>query len=238
MDHKFTSGSILTQTFSIFFSNIVAFGTIVVVILSPSLIFQVWFGFESLENPGEFPWQFFVLLLLGLLLTPVATGALTYGVFQSVRGKQASVSDCLSVGFKRLFPVLGVGILSGLITMFGMILCIVPGIIAATILAAALPAAVIERPGVLGALTRSSDLTKDYRWTVFGVVFGLGILQMVAGFAVNLTVAISVHLSLGLNVVTSILFTGLQATAPALIYYHLRKAKESIDVEDIAAVFD
>ena len=38
--------------------------------------------------------------------------------------------------------------------------------------------------------------------------------------------------------VSAILYTGLHATAAALVYYHLRRTKEFIDVEEIAAVFD
>jgi len=238
MDHKFTSGVILSQTFSIFFSNFAAFGLICLLILSPSLVVQAWMGIQQFEDPARMPFLPLLVLMLLSLLTPIATGALSFGVFQQVRGRRAGVAECLSVGFRRLLPVLGVGILAGLITGLGTLLCVVPGIIAATILAAAVPAAVIERPGVTGALSRSADLTKGYRWTVFGVIFGLGVLQFVANMAVGGLGALSVYVLLIGTAVSTIIFTGLQATAPALIYYHLRKAKESIDVEEIAAVFD
>jgi hypothetical protein len=238
MDHKFNSGTILSQTFSVFFSNFAAFGLICLLILSPTLVVQAWMGIQQFNNPTEISFLPFVVLILLGLLTPIATGALSYGVFQQVRGKHASVSDCLTVGFKRLLPVLGVGILAGLIQGLGTLMCLVPGIIAATILAAAVPAAVIERPGVTGALSRSAELTKGYRWTVFGVIFGLAILQFIANMAIGVLATLSLYALLGGTAVSTIIFTGLQATAPTLIYYHLRKAKESIDVEEIAAVFD
>ncbi len=238
MDHKFTSGTILAQTFSVFFGNFAAFGLICTIVLSPSLLAQGWMLYEQWQDPAAMPLAPILISMALAMLTPIATGALTFGVFQHVRGKQASVSDCLTVGLQRLFPVLGVGILAGIATGLGTLLCIVPGLIIATILAAAVPTAVIEKPGVFASLSRSADLTSGYRWTVFGVVFGLGILQFLAQLLVGALVAFSLGALLAATVVSTIIFTGLQATAPALVYYHLRKAKESIDVEEIAAVFD
>ena len=93
-------------------------------------------------------------------------------------------------------------------------------------------------PGVIGALQRSEALTKDYRWTVFGVVFGIGILSGIGMIVIGMVAGFSLAVFLVAIVLGTIIATALQATAPALVYYHLRKAKESIDVEEIAAVFD
>ena len=59
---------------------------------------------------GQNRW-FLLLILLLALLGLVATGAITYGVFQQLRGQRASLRDCLRVGLARLFPVLGVALL-------------------------------------------------------------------------------------------------------------------------------
>ena len=120
----------------------------------------------------------------------------------------------------------------------GMMLLLVPGIIAVTILAAAVPAAVIERPGVARALGRSAELTRGSRWSVFGVIFSIYILSYLAGAAVGFLAPLSVNLYLAGSLLTNVVFTALQATAHTLVYFHLRRAKETFDVEEIAAVFD
>jgi hypothetical protein len=238
MDNKLSSGQVLNETFSIFFANFPAFALISGLVLSPMIALSVW---QNSLPKNASPMLFAAgagVLLLSILLTPVVTGALTYGVFQHVRGKKASVSDCLRTGFKHLFPVLGVSLLTGLLAGIGSLFCVIPGLIIATMLCAAIPAAVIERPGVFASLSRSRSLTEGQRWSVFGVIFIIGLIQLCASMVLLVLARFSADLQLVLRLAITVISTGLQATAPALIYYHLRRIKDSIDVEEIAAVFD
>ncbi|ANM29829.1 hypothetical protein ABI59_09930 [Acidobacteria bacterium Mor1] len=228
------------QTFSVYFANFVPFNLICGVVLAPALILETMAILRENETIGGGDLYSAVASLLQIFLAPLVQASLTYGVFQHIRNKEVTIGDCLGNGLKRMFPVLGVVILVGLATTVGFILCIIPGILASVILACAVPAAVIERPGVFGALTRSQELTDGHRWTVFGVIFGVGIINIVLVFSLGLIAGL-MSLVWGMIIATIfgvIVGTALQATAPTLIYYHLRKAKESIDVEEIAAVFD
>jgi hypothetical protein len=238
VNHRFDIGEVLKQTFSVYFANFSAFVAICTLVLIPSVLTQIWVTLQQIEDPFSVPWGGLLLMALNFLLVPLATAALTYGVFQYVRGRKATIAECLSQGLKRLFPVIGVSFLVGVITVFALLLLVVPGIIAAVVLSAAVPAAVIERPGVTGALSRSAELTKGDRWPVFGVLFLLFVLSFIVGFPVGMLQLVSLPLYLVGAVLIQIVFTGLRATSGTLIYYHLRKAKEAIDVEDIAAVFD
>jgi hypothetical protein len=245
LDHKFTSGSVLSQTFSVFFGNFPAFMVICGLVLAPALVlrgFGLYLGPDEFDTTGTSGALGMMLNFLGILLTiplsPLATGAMTYGVFQHVRGRHASIGDCLGTGLKRLLPVLGVSIIAGIIQMLGTVMCIVPGIIAAVILAAAVPAAVIENPGVFASLRRSESLTEGYRWPVFGVVFGIWVINFVLALFATFLTFVSPLLYIIVTLSLTIVFTGLNAAASALIYYHLRMTKEAIDLEEIAAVFD
>ena len=71
---------------------------------------------------------------------------MTYGVFQYLRGKKAAMGNCLSVGLSRMFPVIGVAILSGLMIFGGLILLVIPGLIFMTMVYVAVPTAIVERP--------------------------------------------------------------------------------------------
>ena len=237
MHDAITSGLLLRQTFSVYLANFISFSLIAALVLSPVLVTS---ALQIAEGTGGMSVLYGALTgILGLLLGPVATAALTYGVFQQVRGKPATLLNCLGTGFRLLPSVLGVSILNGLAIFGGALLCIFPGFIIACTLSAAVPAAVIEREGIMKSLRRSRALTQDHRWSIFGALFTIWLLNalgemLVAGVALRAPMVLHLILRLMLIVV----FSALQATAPALIYYNLRRVKESIDVEEIAAVFD
>ena len=97
----------------------------------------------------------------------------------------------------------------------------------------AVPAAVEERPGALGALRRSAFLTQGQRWPIFGIFLVLGILN----FGVQLGAVLVPVAGPFLYPVSNLLATALVATTSAVIYYRLRSFHESIDVDQIASVF-
>jgi hypothetical protein len=133
-----------------------------------------------------------------------------------------------------------VAFLAGLITGVGFMLIVVPGIIAAVMLWVAIPVAVVERPGVIASLKRSADLTKGFRWTIFGILFAIGlvliVITMILSFALLSAAGFTVY-SIGVWVLQA-LFGAFSATAAAVGYYFLRATKEGVDIADIAKVFD
>lgn len=240
----FESGALLGETFSIYFSNFLPFVMLTVLAFSPVLA-------AALLTPaagGSARFLRVVVQLGSVLCSPLATAALTFGVVQQMRRREASFSDCLRVGLSSLFSVLFVAILQGLAVFAGTLLCVVPGIIAAVMLAVAVPAAVEERRGATHALSRSSRLTDGYRWQVFGVLFVLGLLNIaLALLMIPLMGGLEGAQSMSQNPtptyivmsqLLSLVPTGLSATASAVMYYRLRSLKEGIDVEEIASVFD
>lgn len=236
-------GKILGQTFSIFFGNFPAFMAICAIVLLPALVLQAWQQMDAFNNPMEPNLGLMIVgVLVSFVLQPIATGALTFGVFSAIRERKASITDCLSVGLRRALPVLGVSLVVGILTGLGYMLCLVPGIILMTMWVAAVPAAVVEEIGVGDALRRSSDLTRGHRWIVFGVVLVIALFGLLLGggmaFVIAATLGESVLMIIVLNTVVTLFSSGLQATFPTLIYYHVRASKETIDLDEIAAVFD
>ena len=160
-------------------------------------------------------------------------------MFQDLRGKPASIGDCMSVGFGRMFPVLGVALLAGLAVLGGTLLLVVPGLIIACMLYVAVPVAVVEKPGVTASLSRSAALTKGARWSIFAIVLVIGVLNNVIsrilGGAIEATDAVAVIL---ISVVIALVFNLWGSVAQAVAYYDLRKAKEGVDIEDLVKVFE
>jgi hypothetical protein len=141
--------------------------------------------------------------------------------------------------------MMAVGMPGFLLGEFFSVLFAIPSVLAGLYVyaswCAVTPAIVIERAG-FGALRRSMDLTRNYRWACVGaivvmflcllvVLFGVGIVQLIivsiAGQAVGTVVSV---LTNGLTVGFTGIFT-------ALLYARLREIKEGTSVEQLAEVF-
>ncbi len=146
-----------------------------------------------------------------------------------------------AAGLRRWLPVLGVALLSYVITVIGFVFLVVPGVFLACALAAALPAAAAERPGVFGALSRSFALTKGNRLAV--LVVGLVFLAVTYGVSI-VTVYLLPQLTpfapaLGrtLGYATNVVVGPLAWIAPAVVFHDLRVAKEGRATAELEAVF-
>lgn len=233
----FTVGEVLGETFSIFFSGpvpLVVTAVVLVPLTSISLVLS-----SMLEGNRELAWVVILLgVLNGLIFTPISTGAVTYTVFQRMRGRSPEVGESLRVGLSRLWSVLGVAILQGLAVAFGFLLCVIPGILFALMYSVAVPVAIEERPGVFNSMSRSSDLTDGHRREVFFALAVLFLLSVGLGAAAGAVGRLNKAVEIAVTLVIQVLASGLSATAYTVMYYRLRSVKESLDVDQIASVFD
>ncbi len=246
---EFSAGSVIGRSFAIWLKNLVPFTLLSLIVFSP--LFGYTFVFSSGELTVERIQRYTLIIMpLTMVLGFIATGAMTYGVFQQLRGQPASIGKCLGVGLARMFPILGVGLMMGLALMAGLIALIVPGLIVLAMLWVAVPVAIVERPGVLASLSRSAELTKGHRWSAFGVIFlvllvnwGVGqiVQKIFLGDLHGMTADQIIHalkVFLVANVVQSAILAPLQAVSTAVGYHDLRVAKEGVQIDQLASVFD
>jgi hypothetical protein len=244
MEHgDFRVGDALGKGFSIWIRNLPSFLILAILVYSPILIYTGVFLSGDLDGEQFMTWSY-VIAVLGIPIDLVVTAAVLYGVIQQLRGEHAGIGQSIGVGIKRLLPVIGVGLLSALAVVGGFILLIVPGVILLCMFYVAVPAAVAERPGVMGALKRSRELTSGYKGSIFGILLILGVL----GFVVNKLVQsvflgddatmsdlkTFVWITLGIEIAMS----ALQSTVNAVVYHDLRVAKDGVATEDLARVFE
>jgi len=241
--NEFRVGSVLSRSFSIFFKNFIPFMILQVLVYSPLLVYTFLLVSGDLTLEKLLTWTY-VVVIGSLLLNMVATGAMTFGVFQQLRGRHAGLGQCIVVGIQRMLPVLGVGILAAICVGLGFVALVIPGIIVLCMLWVAVPVAVVERPGVFKSLSRSAELTKDNRLKIFGVLFVLGVLQNIVERVLESGVLgtgpsmSDVKLYLVLVLVTSLALGALSAVATAVGYHDLRASKEGVGVEELARVFE
>jgi len=176
--------------------------------------------------------------LLLFILNNVLAGSMSYGVVQHLRGKRASIGDCLLRGLASFPAVVGAGLLSGLRIFLFSLPLVIPGIIEACRLWVAVPATATERAGPVRAIQRSTGLTAGSRGAIFGVFLVIGLVGMLLHFLeVMLTSSKSYTTYLICFFATSLLVSVWCATSTAVGYFLLRKGKENLDLEDLARLF-
>ncbi|MFL6235955.1 MAG: hypothetical protein ACJ76N_22680, partial [Thermoanaerobaculia bacterium] len=276
--HKLRFGEVLSESFTVYFKNFIPFTILTAMAFSPIFLFGDYMmrRFPVSESPmAAFGVVMLVLLADLLLCVPLSTAMITYGVFQEMRGRSASLGSCLSVGLSSLLPVISVAFLQAVIAgavMLGttFVVSFIIGLLgglagsgarsgspgsaaACSIMLAplillvfifplmfllrffvAVPAAVEEREGAMSAMRRSVFLTEGQRGRILGILAVLGVLNLGVILATSRIPAAGQLVRALLSVVTSSLF----ATTTAVIYYRLRSFHESIDVDQIASVFD
>lgn len=234
----FQIGEALSKTFSVWGSNLLPLVLVTLIVNVPTLFFMR----QELQAVGTKDAQLWSALaqvssgLMGVL----ATGAVTYAVVQQLRGRPCGMGEALSVGAARFFPVIGVALLSMLCILGGLLLLFVPGVIASLMLFVATPVAIIERPGVVASLKRSSELTKGVKLPLFVLLYliigiATGILMYTLGMGIRSAELTTKWVVLG---ATHVLVQSFSAVLPAVIYVLLRKSRDGASVEDLAKVFD
>jgi uncharacterized membrane protein len=163
-----------------------------------------------------------------------------HAAFQAMRLRPVNLGDSLRVGLARVIPILLLAIVMGFLMGLAFLLLIVPGLILLTMWWVATPACVVERTGPWTSLKRSAALTKGHRWKIFGLILLLFIINIIVSQVIEMVV-----LSVGSDILSILgrllwgaLFGAYYAIAAVMTYHDLRVAKEGIDIEQIASVFD
>jgi hypothetical protein len=189
-----------------------------------------------------------LVFLVGAIASFVLQAAIVYGTIADLNGRRAEFAECLSTGLRSWFWLLLLAIVVTVAEVFGYILFIVPGLMMAVAWMVAVPAQVVERTGVFGAISRSAELTRGHRWPIFGLLviylIGAGLLQgsipaivSIAAASLSPTTmrfATQIVAQPLLSVTTSLI----GAAGVASIYYELRSTREGIGPEALAAIFD
>jgi hypothetical protein len=250
-------GRVVNRTFGTMGRNFLLFFLLTLVLYAvPSYGVQFLmtvYGPQAVDDPGTYLLASFVVSIVASLPAYVAVGAVTHGAIISFNGGKAELGDCLSTGIGRMLPLFLLGLVTSLAITFASLLLIVPGIIVAVMVVVAVPAMVVERLGVFGSMSRSADLTKGNRWTIFflgliciviviAILFGVGVLVGGlggAGEAVDSAFLMQGSLFMIVFVVlANVLSMIISSTGIASLYYELRTSKEGATSAELAKVFD
>jgi hypothetical protein len=179
-------------------------------------------------------------VFLWVVLATMSQAIVLYGAFQDMRGQRFGMGQSVRIGLRRFFPVIGVATAVTLLGSLGFLAFVVPGCMLFTRWFVAMPACVVEERGVWSSLARSGQLTEGYRWKIFtlmslmyaadSVVDGLigQALSQVAGGIPELAG----------HAIWNGIWGAFFAILAVVTYHDLRVAREGVDTEQIAAVFE
>jgi hypothetical protein len=241
----FAIGDVLGRSLSIFRRNFVAFSLLAGLVMLPYLVALL----ANIQHPnaplaatmvgGRMTpsgrlWTF----LLPVLQT-AAQAAVVSGTMTALSGQSVGIAEMARNAARRFWPTLGVVILQGFGVVFGLVLLVVPGLIALAMLYVAIPVCVIEQRGVTASLNRSAALTKGHRWSVFGLLLVVTLGSVVVMLLVEQVALMTVG-PIGQAIAEyaeQVVYIPSTAIVGTVVYQALRTAKEGPDIETVAEVF-
>jgi hypothetical protein len=237
----FRVGGVLNRTLSVLSRNFLTFFIVTTIAGLPTILLTQSMVTDGTNRSAA---QLLGLLLLGgflaIVLYTLSQAIVLYGAFQDMRGRPVSLTESLQVGLRRFFPIIGLAISVSFAAMVGLMLFIVPCFILLTMWFVATPACVVEQLGPFKSMGRSADLTKGHRWKIFGLMLLVFLISAVASSMIGAISAVvgGPMLELIASVIWNGIWGAFYAVAAVVTYHDLRVAKEGIDIEQIASVFD
>jgi hypothetical protein len=250
-------GRVIGRGFSALRANFLAFFACALLLTgAPSFFMQYW----ALSEAGAVDdLEYFVSLafwgpVVGALLLTIVTGALLQGVLVRstilfLSGRQADLSHSLALALRLLIPIIIVSIIVSVLTVLGLLLLIVPGIMIYCAFIVSVPALIEERRGIAGSLRRSRELTRGSRLAIFLLlvifwVFSViisGLLGLIGGTPAITPGTVEFPdpiLAGATSAIGSALTSVIVAVSLAALYVELRTVKEGATTDDLAAIFE
>lgn len=234
----FRVGQVLSRTFAVLSRNLLPFCVVTAIAYLPNLLLLP--GQQAPQmTPGQRVGLILVTVVVSIVLNALSEAIVLFGAFEDMRGRPVNLIESLKVGLARFLPVIGVALLVGLLTGLAAILLVIPAFIVVTILFVAMPVCIVEQLGPVKSLGRSAELTKGYRWRVFGLWLLVALVTMI-GSAVIGAIAYLTGAAIGLvlRLIWGALAGAFNAIMVVVCYHDLRVAKEGVDTDKIASVFD
>ena len=185
--------------------------------------------------------------LVSLVTSAILQATIITAAASDLNGRPVSVGECLRVGLRAFLPLIGLSILLGIAIGLGFILLIVPGILLWLAWCVAVPAYVVEQPGVFASFERSADLTRGNRLRIFALacVFVVAaiivtiVVGAVGGILSFATAGLFVYVSAAIvSPVIAAVVGALAATLSAVLYMELRRVREGAGASSLATMFD
>lgn len=238
---NFSVGRVFDRTPSLYLSNFLSFTLVTLIASLPMLLFTNPADSNSSEPfAGSSVASVLLGIFLWLVLRLLSQAILVYGAFQSMRGRSVNLIESLYRTTREFFPLIGLAVMSVIGVIVGSMLFIIPGMILYAAWFVGVPVCMVERLGSWQCLERSAELTRGHRWAVFGIILLLNIGSSIVSKVIEFSFTAIGGGTLALIgfLIGNAIWEAFFAVFVVVTYYELRAAKEGVDIEQIASVFD
>jgi hypothetical protein len=216
-------GEILDLAFQLYRSRWKQMATATGILVLPLLVLEVVAPQEILP----------LLNSLSNLVFLAASAAVVVIASEAYLGRDVAAADAVRAAGRRFFSVWGAAIIQFLLIVFGMILLIIPGIMAMAATFAMQQAIMIEGESAGDSFTRSRELARGHFVHILltGVLAFIIVLFAAMGFGIAIALGVTnERLATLLTNVVQIAVNPLAAVVGTVLYYDLRIRKEAFDV--------
>lgn len=244
--------SVLSQGLSIFVKRLpLILGVAMVMGIGLNLLTYFVFGDIMFSNPQalftttEGIVSYSIIVVASIVVSTLITAIVTLAAYDAYLGRPIRFGTYLSAGLKNFFILFALSIITTTGMALGMLLLIVPGVILYLMWIVVIPSVVVEKAG-FGALARSRELTKGYRWPILGLVLILLVILSIIqallgallgfGFTAAFTGTSGLFYMLFQGAISSISYA-IYACIIVMLFARLKEIKEGVGMSDLADVF-
>jgi len=255
IEPRFSVGDVLSRTISTLLNKPgLFFGLAAIAALPAAVINSITFssGFA------------FISFLLNTLFGLMIQGAIAYGVFITLAGDDPTLGEALSRGFRRVLHLFLIALIFWIllvfftfasamlvmalrgVSIFFILLMLVFGAVMVCSWVVTIQACVVEQLGPIASINRSAELTKGYRWPLFGllVLLFIGAIVFVVIFSMIIASIFPGNFLLLSKAKVAVFFivstfsSAFFGTMCSVVYYDLRAVKEGLTIDSLADIFD
>lgn len=241
----FSVGEVIDAAFSVYKNHFKQLITITAVVVVPLGVVQALLTAQILADPDALSASTagasLAVALLGMVVTQVATAAITLAVADAYLDNHSTWQSSISAAFARTGSVVVASLLFGLAIGLGAIALLVGAIFLGAALGVFMPALMVERLTATASIGRSWRLTSGHRGRVFGAWFLAFLITLLLSLAISAVIGIAITTGTAtvgaqmIGIVGSVLTTPFLAAVVVIIYFDLRVRKEGFDLELLAS---
>jgi hypothetical protein len=234
-----SSGELLSNTFALYRRHFL------IVVAAFAML-----GFPALLAQHLAPLAGSIKLVVVLALVSMVTSTLAYAAMLTIISDACvGLEPDLRRAYRRMWryfiPLIIAGVLQGLAILLGLVLLLIPGVIALVFFMFVSPVVILERRSGFEALRRSASLGKNFFWRNLGLVAVIAVIGAIAGGIIGATLE-GVRVASEMTQTTFIILYGsvmavlhtvvmpLGLTLNLLLYYDLRVRKEAYDLDQLS----
>jgi hypothetical protein len=154
------------EALRLWYTNLLVIVAIVLTVWLPGNLFAeylIWY----VPSDDEVGRSYRIGAIIEGVFGPICSGALVYTFAQVKKGRRPGYYEAIAVGFRNWGRLFSARFFAGIWIVLGLLLLVVPGIVLMVRYAFIDAVVVLEGSGGDFARSRSSELTRGFRWKIF-----------------------------------------------------------------------